>query len=34
MNDDIDPEALREFQEWLNEPLDLGFPDGYRPGEF
>lgn len=29
----IDEDALAEFHEWLAEPLDLGFPDGYRPGE-
>lgn len=34
MTDEIDPDALRAFHEWLDEPLDLGFPEGYRPAEF
>lgn len=32
--DEIDPEALAEFREWLNEPIACDFPDGYRLGEF
>lgn len=30
---DIDEETAEEIREWFAEPLDLGFPEGYRPGE-
>ena len=30
----VDDDTLQELREFMNEPLDLGFPEGYRPAEF